>query len=78
MRTKGKISFKRYFQDLKEGDKVSVVIEKAMPANFPSRFQGRTGTIDGKRGRAYMVLMKDNEKEKRFLIQPVHLKKINQ
>ena len=77
VRTKGKIQFSRYFQELKEGDKVSVIREMSMPANFPERFQGRTGVVEGKRGRAYFVKIKDNDKEKKFLIQPIHLRKIN-
>ena len=66
------------FSDLKEGDKVSVVREMSMPANFPKRFQGRTGIVEGRRGRAYIVLIKDNDKGKKFLIQPIHLIKIKQ
>jgi ribosomal protein L21E len=45
-------------------------------SNFPERLQGRTGIVESKRGRAYMVLIKDMNKEKRFLIEPIHLKKI--
>jgi len=76
-RTKGKISFSRYFQEFREGDKVSVVRELSIPANIPDRYQGRTGVIDGKRGRSYIVLIKDNDKPKKFIIQPIHLRKIN-
>jgi ribosomal protein L21E len=39
--------------------------------------RGRTGVVEKKRGRAYMVKLKDQNKEKRFLIEPIHLKKIN-
>ena len=76
VRTKGKISFSRYFQDFKEGDIVSVVRELAIKANFPERLQGRTGVIESKRGRVYFVKIKDQNKEKKFLIEPIHLKKI--
>ena len=75
-RTKGKISFSRYFQDFKEGDNVSVVRELAINASFPERLQGRTGVIESKRGKAYFVNIKDQNKEKKFLIEPIHLKKI--
>ena len=76
-RTRGKISFSRYFQGFKDGDKVSVVKELSVPSNLPDRYQGRTGVIDGKRGRSYIVLIKDNDKPKKFIIQPIHLRKIN-
>ena len=78
IRTKGKISFSRYFQEFKEGDKVAVVREPAVKGSFPSRIQGRTGTIKGKRGKAYFVNIKERKMEKNFLIEPIHLKKIDQ
>ncbi len=76
IRTRGKLQFSRYFQEFKEGDSVSVIREKSINSNFPKRLQGRTGQIEGKRGRVYIVKLKDQEKEKRFLIEPIHLKKI--
>ena len=76
MRTRGKIPLSRYFQDLKKGDSVSVVRERSLKANFPERIQGRTGKVDGKRGRVYIVKIKDQNKEKSFIIEAAHLKKI--
>ena len=76
IRTKGKLSFSRYFQEFKDGDVVSVVKELSVPSNIPDRYQGRTGVVDGKRGRSYIVLINDNDKPKKFIIQPIHLRKI--
>ncbi len=76
IRTRGKLSLSRYFQELKEGDRVSVVKERAVQAAFPERMQGRTGVVEGKRGRTYVVRIKDHEKEKIYLIAPIHLKKM--
>lgn len=76
IRTKGKIQLSRYFQEFTTGDAVSVVKEQAVRSSFPERMQGRTGVVEGKRGRAYMIKIQDSNKEKRFLIEPVHLKKI--
>ncbi len=76
-RTRGKIQLSKYFQELEKGDFVSVVKELAVSSNFPKRFQGRTGVVEGKRGRAYIVNIKDQNKEKTFLIEPIHLKKIS-
>jgi len=75
-RTRGKIQLSRFFQELKEGEFVSVVREPSLKFNFPERLQGRTGSIESKRGKAYVVKIKDNNKEKKFLIEPIHLKKI--
>lgn len=76
IRTRGKLQLSRYFQALKKGDHVSVVRELSISANFPERIQGRTGTIESRRGKAYVVNIKDQNKEKKFLIEPIHLKRI--
>jgi large subunit ribosomal protein L21e len=76
IRKKGKLQFSKYFQNLQEGDYVSVIREKSLQARFPKRLQGKTGIIRGKRGKVYIVKVKDGNKEKKFLIEPIHLKKI--
>lgn len=76
MREKGKLQLNKYFQDLKVGDRVAVVIEGSTPFSFPERMQGRTGKVEAKRGRAYVVKIKDQQQEKRFIIAPIHLKKM--
>lgn len=78
IRTRGKLQLSRYFQDLNKGDFVAISKEKAVPSIFPKRFQGITGVVEGKRGKAYMVKIKDRNKEKQILIEPIHLKKIKQ
>lgn len=76
IRTRGKIQLSRYFQSLKEGDSVSIVKDLSIDSNFPERLQGRTGIVAEKRGRAYMVKIMDHDKEKKFIIEPIHLKKM--
>lgn len=76
IRTRGKLPLSRYFQELKEGEKVAVVIERSQRASFPNRLYGRTGVVCGKRGREYVIAIKDQEKEKSFLINAIHLKRI--
>ena len=78
VRTRGKLQLSRYFQEFKAGDSVSVTREKSVEANFPARLQGRTGIVEGKIGRAYLIKIKELNKEKRFIIEPIHLKKIKQ
>lgn len=76
VRTKGKISMSGYFEEFKEGDRVAIVREVTLRPKFPKRIQGRTGVVESKRGRAYQIVLKDIDREKRFLIAPIHLKKI--
>lgn len=76
VRTRGKIQFSRYFQELKKGEPVSVKIEQTVDFGFPERLQGRTGVVESKRGTSYIVKINDQNKEKTFIIPPIHLKKI--
>jgi len=76
IREKGKLQLSKYFQELNNGDFVAIVKEPSVQAKFPERIQGRTGIIEGKRGMSYIIKIRDQEKEKKFLIAPIHLKKI--
>lgn len=77
IRQKGKVSLMRYFQQFNSGDSVAVVRELAVQSpGFPKRIQGRTGKVVNKRGDAYIVKIYDYDKEKQYIIKPVHLKKI--
>ncbi|MAG79080.1 50S ribosomal protein L21e [Candidatus Pacearchaeota archaeon] len=78
VRTRGKLQLSKYFQEFEKDDSVAVVREKAVQSSFPLRIQGKTGSIETKRGKAYIVKINDQNKEKRFLIEPIHLKKIKQ
>ena len=51
IRTRGKLSLSRYFQELKEGDRVAIAREPSVQSSFPERMQGRTGVVEGKRGK---------------------------
>jgi large subunit ribosomal protein L21e len=61
---------------LKEGDRVSVIKELSEKSGFPERLQGRTGVVTGKKGKAYIVEIRDKNKLKKYIIKPIHLKKI--
>jgi large subunit ribosomal protein L21e len=78
IRSRGKLQLSRYFQELDEGDFVAVSREQSLPISFPKRFQGLTGIVEGKRGKAYIVKLKDGNQDKRILIEAIHLKKIKQ
>jgi len=75
-RQKGKFSFTKYFQSFQPGDSVAVVQELSLPFGYVKKIQGRTGRVIAKRGTAYYVAIKDLNKEKKYLIRPIHLRKI--
>jgi ribosomal protein L21E len=77
IRSRGKMSLTKYFQEFKEGDSVAIVRDLTVQRpGFPSRIQGRTGVVAGKRGESYVVLIKDFIREKVNIVKPIHLKKI--
>lgn len=76
VRTRGKLPLSKYFQELKKGDKVSLVKNASVDSNFPDRIQGTTGVVEGKRGNSYIVNIKDNNKLKKHIVKPIHLRKI--
>ena len=75
-REKGKISFSRYFEVFKPGDKVAVVRELSVKFGYPKRIQGRTGKVIEKCGEAYHLELNDLNKPKRYFIKPIHLRRI--
>jgi large subunit ribosomal protein L21e len=73
---KGKISITKYFQELKQGDKVILKAEPAVQKGiYYRRFHGKTGLVKAKRGTCYEVEIKDFNKTKTILVHPVHLQK---
>jgi large subunit ribosomal protein L21e len=76
IREKGKIRLSRYFQNLKNGDRVCLVEEASVKYNFPERVIGRTGVISGRRGKAYIVKLKDYNQSKEYIVNAINLKKL--
>ncbi len=76
IRTKGKLQLSKYFQKFKEGDRVAIIREISQRPSFPARLQGKTGVVIDRRKGAYFISLKDQNKEKKYLIKPIHLKKI--
>ncbi|MBI3334232.1 50S ribosomal protein L21e [Candidatus Pacearchaeota archaeon] len=77
-RQRGKLSLSRYFQVFKPGDAVAVTQELSQLFGYSHRLQGRTGHVLKKQGSAYYVEIKDLNKPKRYLLKPIHLKRIQE
>ena len=77
LRTRGKLKLSRYFQEFKTGDRVAVIMELGVNPKFPKQIQGRSGVIKNKRGSSYVITMNDLNKEKQYIIHPVHLRRLN-
>jgi len=77
IRQKGKLSLSKVFVNLKAGDKVSLVQNLSYRPAFPKRFHGRTAVVVGKQGNSIIVRINDGKKEKKFIVQKIHLKKLS-
>ena len=77
LRNKGKINIRQYMQEFREGDVVSISINPRFQ-NIPHpRFQGKSGKIVKKQGRAYYVQIKDKNKVKEIISNPEHLVRLH-
>jgi len=76
IRTKGKIKLSKMFQEFKSGDNVILDRELSLGCNFHRRIGGKVGIVIGKRGKAYIIKIKEYNKEKQIIVNPVHLKKL--
>ncbi|MBT7902964.1 50S ribosomal protein L21e [Candidatus Woesearchaeota archaeon] len=77
VRSRGKISISKFFQELVAGDTVQLLAEPAYQKGmYFRRFHGKAGVVKSKRGKCYEIAIKDFNKAKMLIVHPVHLKKI--
>ncbi len=75
-RDRGMAPITHSFINFEGGEKASVVIDSSVHGGQPHiRFQGETGTIVGKQGRAYVLEVNVGKKGKRIIVGPEHLRK---
>jgi len=77
IREKGKTGLKAFFSELKSGDRVALIRNLSFAESFPYRFQGKTATVIGKQGKGIVVSVYDGNKEKKLVVQKIHLKKLS-
>ena len=76
VRSKGKISIRKFLQKFIEGDRVNLVAEPGVQGGmYHPRFHGKSGIIGIKQGSNYYVKIRDGNKDKSLLVHPIHLKK---
>jgi large subunit ribosomal protein L21e len=67
----------RFIRQFNKGDRVVIDIESSSSKGMPfRRFQGLNGKIVEKRGKAYLLEIKDGNKIKKIIANPEHLKTI--
>jgi len=74
-RERGTSPPQRSVQTFEAGQKVHLRIDPSVPdGRFHPRFNGQTGEVVAKQGRAYKVAISDRGKEKFLFAKPAHLR----
>ena len=72
---RGRVNIDRIMHDYSEGDRVAIVLDGGQQMGMPHRrFQGRTGFIQGRQGKAWVVAIKDGNMQKTVVARPEHLR----
>ena len=72
---RGRIDIARVMHQYEIGDRVAVVLNGSQQKGMPHRrFQGRTGFIQGRQGKAWVVAVKDGNMQKTVVARPEHLR----
>lgn len=77
-RASGLSTLTRTFQALDIGDRAAIVLDPGVHRGMPHpRFNGRTGSVIGVQGSAYVLQVRDGGKLKRVVSRPEHLKRVD-
>lgn len=75
LRSRGIAPVTTLIREYEPGQRVHIVIDPSIHGGMPHRrFHGRTGTIVGKRGRSWLLEIKDGNATKIVIARPQHLK----
>lgn len=76
-RDRGLTPITKILQKFEEGERVNIVIDPSLHKGQPHpRFHGLNGIVLGNQGEAYLLNVKVGHKEKKLLVRPEHLRKI--
>ena len=77
-RNRGLSPITHEFQVFEMGEKAHIYLDSSVHHGMPSiRFHGKTGTVIGTQGKAFVLAVKDGNKIKTVLAKPEHMKKVN-
>lgn len=73
-RERGKIGLSRILRAYQIGDKVTILLEASVHKGMPHRrYHGRSGTIQEKRGKSYVVNVEIGKQTKQIIARPEHI-----
>ncbi|MGD9963328.1 MAG: 50S ribosomal protein L21e [Thermoplasmata archaeon] len=74
-RDRGLSPITKEFQTFEVGEKASVTVDPSIHKGQPHiRFQGKTGTVKGMQGKAYLLDIRDGNMMKEIIVRPEHLR----
>ena len=77
-REHGKMRLSKLLHEYSLGNHVVIMIDSSVHKGMPhKRYQGKVGTIVGKRGRSYMISISQGNAVKEIIVRPEHLKPYN-
>lgn len=73
-RERGKTTLTKLLHEYKPGDKVVVGIDSSIHKGMPHRrYHGKIAVVESKKGRAYMIKVKQGKAVKEINVRPEHL-----
>jgi large subunit ribosomal protein L21e len=73
-RERGKIGLSKILHDYAAGEKVVVKIDPGVHKGMPHRrFHGKVGVVMAKRGRSYVLHVRQGDATKEIIVRPEHL-----
>ncbi len=79
VREHGLSPISRAIQDLSVGTKVSIILDPGVVKGQPHhRYHGRIGVVRERRGRAYVVEVRDGGSMKKIISRPEHIRVVGQ
>jgi large subunit ribosomal protein L21e len=77
VRERGPPPVSRTIQGFEPGEKVVIILDPSVVKGLPHpRYHGRIGVVREKRGRAYLVEVRDGKSIKNIISRPEHLRAI--
>jgi large subunit ribosomal protein L21e len=75
LRARGFSPVSRAIQEFEVGQKVHIIVDSSVHKGMPNRrYHGKTATVTGQRGRAYLLDMYDGDMLKMLIVRPQHLR----
>ncbi|MDQ1281078.1 MAG: large subunit ribosomal protein L21e [Thermoproteota archaeon] len=74
VRDRGMTPLGRLLREYKNGERVVITLNSSVHKGMPHpRYQGKVGIVDEKRGHAYVVKIKEGEKNRSIIARPEHI-----